>query len=78
MSVSTKDAFFKLENNMLTVGNKMFMKTFENIEQGENFTAYGSGIIGCSLAVLFNFLNALSRASLQFSPSIFIITSFSI
>jgi hypothetical protein len=32
------------------------MKTFENIKQGEPFTVYGSGIIGCSLAVLFNLL----------------------
>lgn len=32
------------------------MATFENIKQGIAFTTYGSGIIGCSLAVLFNIL----------------------
>lgn len=32
------------------------MSTFENIKNGMNFTTYGSGIIGCSLAVIFNIL----------------------
>lgn len=32
------------------------MATFENIKQGIAFTTYGSGIIGCSLATLFNIL----------------------
>ncbi len=36
--MSTKDAFFKLENNVLTVGNKMFMKTFENIDKAYSST----------------------------------------
>ncbi len=32
------------------------MLTFDNIKKGLSFTTYGSGIIGCSLAVLFNLL----------------------
>lgn len=32
------------------------MRTFESIKSGLPFTTYGSGIIGCSLAVLFNIL----------------------
>jgi len=32
------------------------MATFENIKNGSPFTTYGSGIIGCALAVAFNIL----------------------
>jgi len=32
------------------------MATFENIKSGLAFTTYGSGIIGCGLAILFNIL----------------------
>ena len=32
------------------------MATFENIKKGIHFTTYGSGVIGCALAVIFNIL----------------------